>query len=74
MTIRAWSCSTCRPYAPELNPDELLNQDVHTHVAKRRPSDLVKLVALTIEYLATRTPAIVSSYFKGAHVAYANGA
>jgi hypothetical protein len=23
-------------YAPELNPDELLNQDVHTHVARSR--------------------------------------
>ena len=60
------------PYAPELNPDELLNQDVHTHVARQRPSTLVKLVTLTVEYLATRTRDIVSNYFKGAHVAYAN--
>jgi len=58
------------PYAPELNPDELLNQDVHTHVARHRPSDLVQLVALTIEHLATRTRDIVSNYFNGPHVAY----
>ncbi len=59
------------PYAPELNPDELLNQDVHTHVARRRPSNLAKLVTLTVEYLATRTSEIVSKYFDGEYVAYA---
>jgi transposase len=58
------------PYAPELNPDELLNQDVHAHVARRRPSDIVALIALTVAYLATRARAIVSNYFKGEHVAY----
>ena len=58
------------PYTPELNPDELLNQDVHTHVARNRPSDIVALIALTVEYLATRTREIVSNYFKGKHVAY----
>jgi transposase len=59
------------PYAPELNPDELLNQDVHTHVARQRPSTLVKLVTITVEYLATRTSEIVSNYFNGQYVAYA---
>jgi transposase len=59
------------PYAPELNPDELLNQDVHAHVARRRPSNLVDLVRLTVEYLATRTTTIVANYFNGEHVAYA---
>ena len=59
------------PYAPELNPDELLNQDVHAHVARRRPSNLVELVRLTVEYLATRTARIVANYFDGEHVAYA---
>jgi transposase len=58
------------PYAPELNPTELLNQDVHSHVARRRPSDIVKLVSLTVEYLATRTREIVHNYFKGEYVAY----
>lgn len=59
------------PYAPELNPDELLNQDVHNHVARRRPSDIVTLIALTVEYLATRTAEIVRNYFHGHHVLYA---
>lgn len=59
------------PESPELNPDELLNQDVHLHVARQRRSNLVELVTLTVEHLATRTSEIVSSYFGGAHVAYA---
>jgi len=59
------------PYAPELNPDELLNQDVHAHVARRRPSDLETLIKMTAEYLATRTREIVRNYFRGAHVSYA---
>ena len=59
------------PYAPELNPDESLNQDVHAYVARNRPSTLVKLTALTVEYLATRTREIVSNYFTSEHVAYA---
>lgn len=59
------------PYAPELNPDELLNQDVHAHVARRRPADLATLIQMTVEYLASRTREIVSNYFKGAHVSYA---
>ncbi len=46
-------------------------QDVHTHVARRRPSNLAKLVTLTVEYLATRTSEIVSKYFDGEYVAYA---
>jgi transposase len=59
------------PYAPELNPDELLNQDVHAHVARRRPHDLETLISMTAAYLATRTREIVRNYFKGAHVSYA---
>jgi len=59
------------PYAPELNPDELLNQDVHAHVARRRPRDLETLIKLTADYLATRTGEIVRNYFKGRHVSYA---
>jgi transposase len=58
------------PYAPELNPTELLNQDVHTHVARRRPPTLTQLVAMTLDYLLTRTTEIVSSYFHGEHVTY----
>jgi transposase len=59
------------PYAPELNPDELLNQDVHAHVARRRPRDLQTLIQMTVEYLKTRTHEIVRNYFRGVHVSYA---
>jgi len=59
------------PYAPEINPDEYLNNDVHAHVARRRPSTLTELVALTIDYLRTRTAQIVANYFKAPHVSYA---
>lgn len=59
------------PYAPEINPDELLNQDVHAHVARRRPSTLQALIEMTVQYLATRTREIVRNYFKGPHVSYA---
>lgn len=76
--VKCWQDDNARlelfflpPYAPELNPDELLNQDVHSHVARRRPSNLVELVRLTVEYLATRTTKIVANYFNGEHVAYA---
>jgi DDE superfamily endonuclease len=41
------------------------------HVARRRPSDLQTLIAMTVEYLATQTREIVRNYFKGRHVAYA---
>jgi transposase len=59
------------PYAPELNPDELLHQDVHAHVARRRPRDLQTLIQMTVEYLKTRTHEIVRNYFRGVHVSYA---
>ena len=58
------------PYAPELNPTELLNNDVHAHVARRRPSTLSQLTEMTLAHLLTRTRDIVSNYFHGEHVAY----
>lgn len=59
------------PYAPEVNPDEYLNNDVHAHVARRRPSTLNELTEMAIAYLRTRTPAIVRGYFQAPHVRYA---
>jgi len=59
------------PYAPEINPDEYLNNDVHAHVARQRPSTLTQLIALTTNYLQTRTAEIVSNYFRALHVQYA---
>lgn len=58
------------PYAPELNPTELLNNDVHAHVASRRPPTLSQLIEMTIAYLLTRTSDVVYHYFHGEHVAY----
>lgn len=59
------------PYAPEVNPDEYLNNDVHAHVARRRPSTNIELAEMTIGYLQTRTANIVRNYFKAPHVRYA---
>ena len=61
-------------YSPELNPDELLNQDVKTNaVGRRRPESLPDMEADIRGYLRStqRYPAIVKSYFRGKHVAYA---
>lgn len=60
------------PYAPEHNPDEYLNNDVHAHVARKRPSSLNELTEMTVDYLHTRTPQIVANYFKAPHVSYAS--
>ncbi len=59
------------PYAPQHNPDEYLNNDVHAHVARRRPSTLPELTDLTIAYLHTRTPRIVARYFLAPLIQYA---
>jgi len=59
------------PYAPEVNPDEYLNNDVHAHVARRRPSTVSELTEMTVDYLLSRAPAIVRNYFNAPHVRYA---
>jgi transposase len=59
------------PYAPEINPDEYLNNDVHAHVARKRPSTLTELTEMTIDYLNTRTKTIVTNYFHAPHIRYA---
>jgi transposase len=62
------------PYSPELNPDELLNQDVKTNaLGRRRPTNQAELVADTRSYLRRRQrrPALVSRYFSEPHVCYA---
>lgn len=61
-------------YSPELNPDELLNQDVKSNAVGRRPPDDVDdLMANVRGYMHStqRRPDIVRSYFRGTHVAYA---
>ena len=62
------------PYSPELNPDELLNQDVKTNaLGRRRPTNRDELISDTRSYLRRRQrqPALVSRYFQEPHVAYA---
>lgn len=61
-------------YSPELNPDELLNQDVKTNaLGRRRPGSLPELSGDTRAYLRRRQrqPAIVIRYFDERHVRYA---
>jgi len=61
-------------YSPELNPDELLNQDVKSNtIRKNRPSQQDELVKNLGGYLRKRQmqPHIVAKYFHGKHVRYA---
>lgn len=61
-------------YSPELNPDELLNQDVKVNaVGRSRPRDLAEMEAHVRSYLRRTQgrPAIVRSYFEERHVKYA---
>lgn len=61
-------------YSPQLNPDELLNQDVKSNaLGRRRPVDQDDMMADVRGYLrgTQRQPAIVRSYFQEQHVKYA---
>jgi transposase len=61
-------------YSPELNPDELLNQDVKVNaVGRQRPRNLPEMEAGVRSYLRRTQgrPAIVRSYFEERHVQYA---
>lgn len=61
-------------YSPELNPDELLNQDVKTNaVGRQRPLNLKEMMGQVRSYLRStqHRPDIVTSYFREEHVAYA---
>ena len=62
------------PYSPELNPDELLNQDVKTNaVGRMRPRDEQELVGNIRSYLRITQghPQVVQRYFRERHVQYA---
>jgi transposase len=61
-------------YSPELNPDELLNQDVKSNaVGRRRAKDQQELVKNVRGYLRSRQrqPHVVKKYFCQEHVRYA---
>lgn len=61
-------------YSPELNPDEMLNQDVKASaLRKRRPRNVRQLKAEVRSYLFStqKRPEVVRSYFEERHVQYA---
>ena len=61
-------------YSPQLNPDEMLNNDVKSNaVGRRRPADGEERMTDVREYLRStqRQPEIVCSYFNAKHVQYA---
>jgi len=62
------------PYSPELNPDELLNNDVKNNASKSyRPQNKTELVQNMRFYLriTQKRPDIVRKFFKAPSVAYA---
>ncbi len=64
-------------YSPELNPTELLNQDVKTNsLGRRRPHTQDQMIGDTRSYLRStqRKPQLVARYFQEEHVAYAKAA
>ena len=61
-------------YSPQLNPDELLNQDVKANTTRRsRPHDKPELIRIVRSYLRStqRQPHIVRNYFRHHSVSYA---
>lgn len=61
-------------YSPELNPDELVNQDVKSNaVGRKRARDVKELVENVRSFLRRkqRRPNLVRRYFLAPHVAYA---
>ena len=61
------------PYAPELNPDELLNQDVKANATKKnRPKSVKELKMRLRSYLNSiqKKPQKVKNYFKAKQVSY----
>ena len=61
-------------YSPELNPDEVLNQDVKSNaLGRRRPRYKEEMIADVRGYLrsAQRQPIVVKAYFYETHVQYA---
>jgi transposase len=63
-------------YSPELNPDELLNQDVKSNaLGRRRPTSAAEMEDDVRSYLRAtqKRPSIVQSYFNEANVRYAAG-
>jgi hypothetical protein len=63
-----------KSYSPELNPDELLNQDVKTNALGRvRPVNVQEMMDNVRSYLRVTQarPKLVKNYFRERHVQYA---
>ena len=61
-------------YCPELNPDELLNQDVKTNaLGKSRPTNRTEMMATVRSHLHRRQkqPQVIRNLFQEKHVRYA---
>ncbi len=60
-------------YAPELNPDELLNHDVKLGMSKSRPTNRHEMKAALRSHLHRRQkqPEVIRNFFKAQHVRYA---
>ena len=61
-------------YSPDLNPDELLNQDVKSNaLGRRRPSNQTEMIGDVRSYLRStqRQPEVVKNYFQHETVQYA---
>jgi transposase len=61
-------------YCPELNPDELLNQDVKTNaLGKSRPTNRTEMMTGVRRHLhrRQRQPQVIRNLFKEKHVQYA---
>jgi transposase len=60
-------------YAPELNPDELLNGDIKRAVGQARPRDREAMKAATRKWLHRRQkqPTILANFFNEPHLRYA---
>ncbi len=59
-------------YCPELNPDEFLNQDVKTHLGKKRLQNKAEMVKNLNSHLKMRQkqPEIIQNFIKGCHPKY----
>jgi transposase len=59
-------------YCPELNPDELLNQDVKSHMGKQRVHNKVQMIKNLNKHLKMRQkqPQVIQNFVKGCHPQY----
>jgi len=61
-------------YSPQLNPDELLNQETKSHAGRQRPRDRTDMIQSLRGHLRStqRQPEKIMSFFQESHVSYAS--